>query len=89
MMSQNQYNEFIHPETIYRDLDTISRKMHRTTQSIEFLAKCRENDVLPNFTKIAASTIKNLNLKTPQILAHRHKIFEDALCENYTNLDIY
>ena len=89
MMSQYQYNDYKCPETILRDLETICRKMHKTSMHIEFLSTCRENDCLPNFTKIAASTIRNLNLKTPQILSHRYKHFDDTLNSHYFNLDQY
>ena len=88
-MSQNQYNDYRCPETLHRDLETICRKMHRTSQHIEFLTKCRENNILPNFTKIAKSTIQNLNLKTPQILNYRNKHFENAFNSHHYNLDYY
>ena len=45
--------------------------------------------ILPNFTKIATSTIQNLNLKTPQILKYRNKHFDNALNSRHYNLDYY
>ena len=74
-------------ETQIRDLEKILRKIHRTIEHLELLSKCQELNILPNFTILSKTTIKQLNLKTPQILNYRNKIFNDALQKQHCDLN--
>ena len=76
-------------ETQYRDLEKGIRKLHKTNEHINFLTKCAEHNILPNFTILSNSTIEKLNLKRPQIYNYRQKIFIDALEKQKSNLNLY
>ena len=71
-------------ETQFRNLEKILRKLHRIREHIFFLNKCTQHEILPNFTNLSHSTIEKLQLKKPQIMNHRYKIFNNAL-ENQNN----
>ena len=66
-------------ETLYREQEKFIRKLYRTEQHINFLTQCHEHNILPNFTILSKSTIEKLQLKKPQIMNHRYKIFDEAL----------
>ena len=66
-------------ETQFRNLEKILRKLHRIREHIFFLNKCTQHEILPNFTNLSHSTIEKLQLKKPQIMNHRYKIFNNAL----------
>ena len=74
-------------ETQFRNLEKILRKIHRIREHINFLNKCTQFEILPNFTIISQSTIEKLQLKTPQILNHRYKIFYNSLEKQQYNLN--
>jgi hypothetical protein len=74
---------------IIREVENLSRRKHRVLQHIFFLESCQANEILPKFTVISRSVINKLQLKPPQILIHRRKLFYNALDEHKSNLQYY
>ena len=56
---------------LFRYVTQIAQKKHKSDESINFLTKCSENHILPNFTKLNAKTIKQAKLSKDKIIQLR------------------
>ena len=72
-----------------RETESLSRRKHRVQQHINFLETCKLHSILPKFTVISRQVIDKLQVKPPQILIHRKKIFYCALDEHKQNFQFY
>ena len=71
----------------YKFATNIGSKIHRAKQNLNFMNQCQNHKILPNFTKISRSVIKQGRLSPQQILNLRQQNLNEAIQREHTRLD--
>ena len=75
-------------EVLLRRYERNYRRLHKNNGHQHFLTECSVHKCLPNFTCIQPQIVRQLNLSSSQIIAHRFKQLSRTLQDEIEKNDI-